>query len=319
MRRPRSERMPVGAPGIWHLVSRCVRRAPLLQGPGRREWLADRFAAWFDVLAVDCLAYALMSNHIHLVVRTRPDVAARWSDAEVTRRFLALRSVEDGAPGMVPPAQIRDAGMGVQALRDARKTLAHPGVMMRAMKEGFARWVNQQEHAAGHVWESRYQDVAVIDAGGAFACIVYVDLNPFRAGLVQDPAKSTFCSAAHRLGVQSQAADRALGERLHVLSGHPILDSKGRPDGSWEWTAADIAAVTTATARLIRTGKGALPAGMDELLPRLGISRDKWAEAQGRGGIMSGNVIGSHQARRKLAGAGRLASDKTGLFGEGLI
>jgi len=73
------------------------------------------------------------------------------------------------------------------------------------------------------------------------------------------------------------------------------------------------------TAPALRTGKGALPAGMDELLPRLGISRDKWAEAQGRGGIMSGNVIGSHQARRKLAGAGRLASDKTGLFGKGLI
>jgi len=308
--------MPLGAPGIWHLISRCVRRAHFLDGPGRREWLAERFAAWFDLLAVDCLAYALMGNHIHLVVRTRPDLAAKWSDAEVTRRFLAMRSVQNGAPGVVARTQIRSAGMGVQALREARKALAHPGATMRAVKEGFARRVNQEEQAAGHVWESRYQDVAVIDAGGAFACVVYVDLNPFRAGLVKDPVKSLFCSAAHRQGVRAEAADHALAERVCILQGHPMLDSKGRPEGSWEWTAADIAAVTAATARLIRTGKGILPTWADELLPRLGIRSEHWAAAFGRGGVMTGNVIGSYASRRKLAGAGRLASDKTGLFGQ---
>ncbi len=87
----------------------------------------------------------------------------------------------------------------------------------------------------------------------------YVDLNPFRAGLVRDPEKSVFCSAAHRLSVQSQAANLALKEQLCVLAGHPILDSNGRSEGSWEWASTDIAAVTAATARLFAPGREPCP------------------------------------------------------------
>ena len=79
-----------------------------------------------------------------------------------------------------------------------RAELVHPGPMLKAVKEGFARRLNLQTDASGHVWESRYHDVAVIDAGGVLACLVYVDLNPFRAGLVKEPVASEFCSAGHR-------------------------------------------------------------------------------------------------------------------------
>ena len=47
-----------------------------------------------------------------------------------------------------------------------RAELAHPGSMLTAVKEGFARRLNLQTGASGHVWESRFHDVAVIDAGG---------------------------------------------------------------------------------------------------------------------------------------------------------
>ena len=78
MRRPRSERIPVGSAGIWHITSRCVRRERLLEAPGARVWLSESIAAWLDVLAVDLLGYALMGNHIHLILRTRPDVSRAW-------------------------------------------------------------------------------------------------------------------------------------------------------------------------------------------------------------------------------------------------
>ena len=60
MRRPRSERLPPGQAGIWHITSRCVRRERLLETPGSREWLTEAFASWLDVLAVDMLGYAIM-------------------------------------------------------------------------------------------------------------------------------------------------------------------------------------------------------------------------------------------------------------------
>ncbi len=81
--------MPLGNPGIWCLIRRRVCRALFLQRSGRRECLAEYFAAWFDALAMDCRAYASINNLIHVVVRMRPDVAVLWSNAEVTRRYFA--------------------------------------------------------------------------------------------------------------------------------------------------------------------------------------------------------------------------------------
>ena len=49
MRLPRSDRMPIGQAGIWHVTSRCVRRQRLLEVDGGREWLAGCLAAWLDV------------------------------------------------------------------------------------------------------------------------------------------------------------------------------------------------------------------------------------------------------------------------------
>jgi hypothetical protein len=314
MRRPRSERLPPGEAGIWHIVSRCVRREMLMEGRGRREWMAKRFAAWLDILAVDLLGYALMGNHLHVVVRTRPDVAAKWSDAELSRRVSASSTVHEGLPMPLDQVASPSRRLAGAAAREARDRLSHPGPMLRAVKEGFARWVNQREGAAGHVWESRYQDIALADAGGVLACLVYVDLNPFRAGLVRDPRRSAFCSARHRQGVDEHAADVELARRLVVLTGHPLLDAAGKALGSWRWERDTVDRLTEATATCLRTGTATLPSWALELLPRLGLSPERWTTRMGTAGVLSGNVLGSLEVRRRLAGDGRMASDKSELY-----
>jgi hypothetical protein len=314
MRRPRSERMPVGSAGIWHITSRCVRRERLLEGPGCREWLSERLASWLEVLAVDLLGYALMGNHVHLVVRTRPDVAHGWSITEVRRRWFASMTVSDGAPSV--PA-VPGPAMVARAVAQARLELAHPRMMLRAVKEGFARRLNRVQGASGHVWESRYHDVAVVDAGGVLACLVYVDLNPLRAGLVTDPAASTFCSARHRIAVDRRAADAALAAKLCRVGGHPLLDVDGAPRGAWSWDAKALAELTATTATIIQGKATNLPPWAEAIMPRLGISREAWSTGMSKPGTISGNVIGAYTTRRALAGTSRMASDKSGLFGDG--
>ncbi len=314
MRRPRSERIPVGTAGIWHITSRCVRRERLLEAPGARAWLADRLAAWLDVLAVDLLGYALMGNHFHLVLRTRPDVAKGWSVSEVRQRWAALRAVADGRPatvGSTPKAGPWEAGDTALA----RAELSHPGVMLKAVKEGLARRLNLQTGATGHVWEGRYHDVALIDAGGVLAALVYVDLNPVRAGLAPMPGVSVFCSARHRRAPDLTAEDAALAGRLRVLEGHPLLDGEGQHQGSWSWTSGQVADLTEATAQALRDPQASLPAWAEALLPRLGIRRSAWAEGMAVGGSVTGNVLGSWQSRRRASPHGRMASDKSGWFG----
>ena len=83
---------------VLHVFSRCVRRAFLggvdpLTGAcydHRKQFIQDRLEALAGVFAIDVMAYAIMSNHFHLVLRTRPDIVAQWSDEEVARRWRAL-------------------------------------------------------------------------------------------------------------------------------------------------------------------------------------------------------------------------------------
>ena len=79
---------------VLHVFSRCVRRAFLcgvdpLTGAcydHRKQFIQDRLEALAAVFAIDVMAFAIMSNHFHLVLRTRPDIVAGWSDEEVARR-----------------------------------------------------------------------------------------------------------------------------------------------------------------------------------------------------------------------------------------
>ena len=87
---PRREIVDESVSGVYHYISRCVRRACLcgydtVQGRSfdhRKEWVRDRLQFLGDIFAVDLLAYAVMSNHLHTVLRNRPEVAAEWSPQE---------------------------------------------------------------------------------------------------------------------------------------------------------------------------------------------------------------------------------------------
>lgn len=53
----------------------------------RENWIRDRFEFLASVFGIDCLTYTVLSNHLHLVLRSRPDVVAQWSDDEFARRL----------------------------------------------------------------------------------------------------------------------------------------------------------------------------------------------------------------------------------------
>jgi REP element-mobilizing transposase RayT len=83
---------------VFHTISRCVRRNHLCgrdrrsghDYSHRREWIRSRLEELAGIFAIETLGYALMANHMHLVIRTRPDVAATWSDEEIALRWWAL-------------------------------------------------------------------------------------------------------------------------------------------------------------------------------------------------------------------------------------
>ncbi|MBK8124670.1 MAG: hypothetical protein IPK54_14115 [Dokdonella sp.] len=86
------------APGFYHCISRCVRRAWLCgvdpyNGTSyehRRAWVEQRLLELAEIFAVGVYAYAVMSNHVHVVLRINPLTAAAWTNDDVAIRWVRL-------------------------------------------------------------------------------------------------------------------------------------------------------------------------------------------------------------------------------------
>jgi hypothetical protein len=80
--------------GVCHCIARSVRRAFLCGTDSytgrdyghRKAWVLERLRQLAGLFGVEVCDYAIMSNHLHIVLRNRPDVARQWSDLEVAIR-----------------------------------------------------------------------------------------------------------------------------------------------------------------------------------------------------------------------------------------
>ena len=152
---PRSEQFDPNSVAIVHLIQRCIRRAYLagvdaVSGNNyepRREWIRCRLERLASVFGIDVLSYAILSNHMHVVVRTRPDVISTWSDSEVALRWLRI------FPGRRIDEQLADPTTNdVETLANdsnrikvIRTRLSNPSWFMKALCEPIARLANKQD------------------------------------------------------------------------------------------------------------------------------------------------------------------------------
>lgn len=193
--------------GVYHCISRCVRRAWLcgedpLTGRSfehRRQWVEDRMVGLSRIFAVDLYGYAVMSNHYHLVIRTRPRVAREWSDAEVADRWLQLLSLKtDKARAQTKAALLQDAAR----LDELRSRLGSLSCFMAKLNEPIARRANIEDDCTGRFWEGRFKSIPLLDDTAVIATMTYVDLNPYRAAMVRSPERAKHTSIAKRLNEQ---------------------------------------------------------------------------------------------------------------------
>jgi REP element-mobilizing transposase RayT len=207
---PRSNYVHEGQEGVYHCFSRCVRRAFLYGFDAltrrdfshRKAWLVDRLRYLAAIFAIDVCAYAVMENHYHTILRTRPDIVASWSDREVATRWLTLfprhRNLE-GTP--IPPVEKEICALAdcPERIAHLRRRLSSLSWFMGRLNEFIARAANKEDRVTGRFWESRFKCQALLDEAAIAACMVYVDLNPIRAGLATTPEESDFTSIQERI------------------------------------------------------------------------------------------------------------------------
>jgi REP element-mobilizing transposase RayT len=153
------------------------------------------------VFALDVCAYAVMSNHYHIVVRVEADVARSWPDREVVARWLQLFSGPPLAQRYLDGDPLSAAEQDALAswIDTWRQRLHDLSWFMRCLNESIARRANQEDHCSGRFWEGRFRSQALLDERALLACMTYVDLNPIRAGLAQTPEASDYTSIQQRI------------------------------------------------------------------------------------------------------------------------
>ncbi len=209
MTRARYQQISLDDTPYYHCISRCVRRAYLcgddpVSGQNfdhRKQWLVARIKQLSAEFAIDVCAYAIMSNHYHLVLYVNQDKAANWSDDEVIRHWTALFP-RNGAiiETLRKNAKSRKAqNQLVQQLKIWRERLADISWFMRCLNESVARQANREDDCKGRFWEGRFKSQALLDEKALVTCMAYVDLNPIRAGMSDSLDSSDFTSIQERL------------------------------------------------------------------------------------------------------------------------
>ncbi|MGB4708896.1 MAG: hypothetical protein WBH28_10560 [Fuerstiella sp.] len=217
---PRANRRDVLADGevqVMHCVNRCVRRASLcgqhpLTGTDyehRRELIRQRLEFLAGALGIEVLGYSVMSNHIHCVLRSRPDVVSGWSDDEVAAKWWALcpiRKGKDGNAAEPTEFEINAIKNDKLQLKKRRSRLSSISWFMRFLCEEVARESNKQNECTGRFLEGRFKAQILADEAVLLACMQNVDLNPVRAKMATTPETSDLTSARDRI-VDAKAAD----------------------------------------------------------------------------------------------------------------
>jgi hypothetical protein len=314
----RSDLVDLQVTRYYHCISRCVRQA-MLCGQGyehRKQWIEERLELLARNFAVSVCGFAVMDNHLHVLVRLDPSELETWSAEEVVRRWIAVyppKKVDLDDPA-VARKWIRHAAKEKKQIQRWRTRLGNLGWFMKSLKEPLSRLANKEDGCKGTFWEGRYKSIAILDEEALLATCAYIDLNPVAAGVAATPETSPHTSLRQRVrharecgklealkaaARGSVAGSHAAGklEEAHWLC---PLEDRRRKDSAREGMLENFSLGTylllmNYTSRLAREGKARVGPEVAGIFQRLGTSAEFWS---GRLQAMFGRqrLLGSHFA-----------------------
>lgn len=295
---PRSRYVDDNKEGIYHCYSRCVRRAFLCgldpvtkqDFSHRKSWVVNRMKFLAGIFAIDVCSYSILANHYHVILRTRPDIAAAWSDREVAARWIQLCPLKSRSKKKpLPPLEVQITALSAspQRIAQLRQRLASLSWFMGRLNEFIARAANAEDKVKGRFWEGRFKCQSLLDNIALISCMTYVDLNLIRAGLADSPENSDFTSIQERI----RAWQHANAPSPPALSDSIPLPASNLPADSWlcpirsdshrrgllDLSDSQYFDLVDQSGRTLRHGKrGSIQPDLAPILSRIGAKSESW-------------------------------------------
>ena len=296
---PRRQQISLDHTPFYHCTTRCVRRAFLCgkdrysgrNFDHRKQWLENRLVELSQVFAIELLAYAIMSNHYHVVIRLTTDTVAQWSDEEVKERWGRVFSL---------PETVSDEQLALW-----RERLCSLSWYQRCINEPLARLSNKEDRCKGRFWEGRYQCQALLDEAALVKCMAYVDLNPIRAAIAKTP------EASHHTSIKARIA----GASKHLV---PFTDTASNKSCPIPLRLQEYLLLVDWSGRQVHSKKrGTIPDALPPILKRLDTDDRQWIREMQYYGTWYYRAVGSlakleqycqHLGQQWLKGQARIAT-----------
>jgi putative transposase len=267
---PRKQLIAIESTPYYHIVSRCVRRAFLCGNDKysgkcyehRRGLIIKRIKQLAEVFNIDICAYAVMSNHYHLVLKVNS--TEHWDEKRVLIHWSAVSGIIPLCQRYLDGEYMSKPELNMVYLKTAeyRKRLMSISHFMQLLNQFIARQANIEDGVTGHFWQARFKSQALLDERALLTCMAYVDLNPIRAAMAQTPEGSDYTSIQER-----------------IRSKKSTLLNLGFNDDDIPFGLGDYCDLVDATGRAIIEGKrGFIPDDLPPILQRLNLNSNTWLD-----------------------------------------
>lgn len=276
----RSQLVSIDATPYYHCVSRCVRRCFLcgedketnISYEHRREWIECKIQALSHLYCIDICAYAIMSNHYHLVLHINRDQALKLTQLQIIERWKMAHKlpvlVERYLNGQhISSSEQEKCSEIIEQWRDRLWSMSW---FMKELNYDIACRANQEDNCTGHFWESRFKSQALLDEKALVAAMAYVDLNPIRAGIATTPEQSEFTSIKVRIKALKRNQEAA--PCLHPFIG----EQNPNTINCIPFSLSEYIEVVDWTAREFREGKASMSQSLPPIIKRLNLERKNW-------------------------------------------
>ena len=277
---PRYKQINTDVTPYYHCISRCVRQSYLcgrdartgINYEHRRKWIQDRLHKLSQAFAIDLCAYAVMHNHIHVVLHIAKGRAEGWTMDEVLLRWRMFYK----CPPVVQRYLENFDSVTSEELAELkslsvlyRERLQSISWFMRMLNEYIARRANKEDECKGYFWERRFKSQAILDEKALASVMAYVDLNPIRAKI------ATTLSNSHHTSIQYRLNAKRSNKTPKFLM--PFSDSHHKNTVPLPFAFTDYLQLITDTMNAESNNDTCkVPKLPNRLLSKLGMTKENW-------------------------------------------